>query len=120
MGYAYGYLLSEEVSANYFSLLSSLLSNNSSLDKVRPNTLCYCCGDILPLPFQGLELVIGLALDWQWNDYLVCWHISLSACMCIVLQSSLAGFSYRGRGEQCSMASETNIPWKAHKNDCRG
>lgn len=35
MGYAYGYLLSEELSDNYMSLISSMLKgNNSLLDKV--------------------------------------------------------------------------------------
>lgn len=69
MGYAYGYLLSEELSANYFSLISSFFSGMPP-PKVRPIG-CYvrlCCSYLL---FQDLELVIGLALDWQWKDYLV-------------------------------------------------
>lgn len=51
MGYAYGYLLAEEIKDCYYTLLHSLLG-----DDLEDNILIE---------------VLGLALDWQWRDYLV-------------------------------------------------
>lgn len=51
MGYAYGHLLAKEIKENYYALLYSLVGNDLE-DKL-------------------LIEVLGLALDWQWEDYLV-------------------------------------------------
>ena len=51
MGYAYGHLLAEEIKECYYALLYSLLGSN--------------------LEDKALIEVLGLALDWQWRDYLV-------------------------------------------------
>ena len=51
MGYAYGYLLAEEIKENYYALLYSLLGTD--------------------LESKLLIEVLGQALDWQWRDYLV-------------------------------------------------
>lgn len=50
MGYAYGYMLSKEIDYAYHALLTSLIGDKF-YDKV-------------------LQEALGLALDWQWNDYL--------------------------------------------------
>ena len=51
MGYAYGHLLAEEIKECYYALLYSLVGND--------------------LEDKELIEVLGLALDWQWRDYLV-------------------------------------------------
>ena len=51
MGYAYGHLLAEEIKECYYALLYSLLGTD--------------------LEDKELIEVLGLALDWQWRDYLV-------------------------------------------------
>ena len=51
MGYAYGHLLAEEIRECYYALLYSLIGND--------------------LEDKTLIEVLGLALDWQWRDYLV-------------------------------------------------
>ena len=51
MGYAYGHLLAEEIKECYYALLHSLLGND--------------------LEDEVLIEELGLALDWQWRDYLV-------------------------------------------------
>ena len=51
MGYAYGYLLAEEIKECYHALLYALLGKDVE-DKL-------------------LIEILGLALDWQWRDYLV-------------------------------------------------
>jgi len=51
MGYAYGHLLAEEIKECYYTLLYSLVGNDFE-DKI-------------------LIEALGLALDWQWRDYLV-------------------------------------------------
>ena len=51
MGYAYGYLLAEEIKDCYYALLYSLLGSD--------------------LESKLLIEVLGQALDWQWRNYLV-------------------------------------------------
>ena len=52
MGYAYGHLLVDEIRDNYYSLLYSLLGGKTVENEIT------------------IE-VLGLALDWQWKNYLV-------------------------------------------------
>ena len=51
MGYAYGHLLAEEIRECYYALMYSLVGSD--------------------LEDKALVEVLGLALDWQWRDYLV-------------------------------------------------
>ena len=51
MGYAYGHLLAEEIRECYYALMYSLVGSD--------------------LEDKALIEVLGLALDWQWRDYLV-------------------------------------------------
>ena len=58
MGYAYGHLLADEIRDSYYSLLYSLLGGKTVESEI-------------------IIEVLGLALDWQWKDYLVSFHTRL-------------------------------------------
>lgn len=64
MGYAYGYLLSEEISKAYFSLLRSLLGGGNLLNEVRLTSYSYSYFYLLCTGCDGsVGYGFGLAME---------------------------------------------------------